>query len=698
MPPPPSPSEQPDVGPTARRRTISLRAVLQLLAAGLLLTVVLVLAAIRFRSDRQIIASLEREIVRVAARDIGNRVSRLLDAGERTAQDLDIRATYGRLPLDDEEALATFLGDRLRYELRLSRLLYGDAATGKTVAAVRQPGGRILAMISASATGAGESVCWYLGEDGSRSPYDGQTPRDIDARDRPWFQAAARGDGIRWVGPYRNILGIPSLAVAAPVHDLTTGSLRGVWSAEFDLDSLPTLLRDAADARPDVRLLLLDRTGQVVATSSDTSPALVAASVAELPRPLADLPLEEPRQIRFTADGRAWVGIAERFQAGGDLDWIVTHFLPERSLLQPVYDNQKITAGVSLCVLALGLLLGTLVARRIARSLRSITDDLGAIARFEFSSAATPTPMIEELAVIADATDRMKASLRSFARYVPTAVVRELLASGQEARLGGEMRVLSLHFSDIEGFTTCSERLPPGQIVEYLAEYLELMTKAIRDEGGIVDQVLGDGILALFNAPTLLPGHAAANCRAALAAQRALVDLRARWEPLGRPLWRTRIGLHTGEVMVGNFGTHEHIAYGVIGDAVNLSSRLEGLNKSYGSSIMVSEDLRAAAGPGFEWRLLDRVAVVGRSGGTLVSELLGEAGSLTGERLAARDAYEAALATYFSGRFAEAAAGFRRLADAQPADRAATVLAERAEAFARHPPASWSGIHVATGK
>jgi len=187
MPPPPSPSEQPDVGPTARRRTISLRAVLQLLAAGLLLTVVLVLAAIRFRSDRQIIASLEREIVRVAARDIGNRVSRLLDAGERTAQDLDIRATYGRLPLDDEEALATFLGDRLRYELRLSRLLYGDAATGKTVAAVRQPGGRILAMISASATGAGESVCWYLGEDGSRSPYDGQTPRDIDARDRPWF-------------------------------------------------------------------------------------------------------------------------------------------------------------------------------------------------------------------------------------------------------------------------------------------------------------------------------------------------------------------------------------------------------------------------------------------------------------------------------------------------------------------------------
>jgi len=691
--------ESPAGNPVAAREwKITLWLVLQALVVGLMLTVVPVLGVIGFRSDRRIIAALGQEIVRVTARDVSNRVGRLLEAGTRTARDLDLRATYGRLPLADDEQLATFLGDRLRYEPGIARLFYGDATTGAVVTVGRTPTGGIAATIADHDVKAGRPRTWCIEPDGSRTPYDLSTPVEVDARERPWFRAAEQADGVRWTGLYIDMFKVPSIAVAAPVRDPRTDALRGVWAAQFHLDALPAMLHEACGMEPDVRVMLLTREGRLVASSQASPPALVAATAAALPQPIADLPQDMIHELRFEVDSVEWVGGAERFTAGGELDWIVAYCLPEQALLQSVYDKQKTNAAVSLTVLGIGLAIGAMLASRIASPLRLIAADLGRVARFEFSATPEPASFVEEVAVIADTAERMKASLRSFARYVPTDVVRGLLASGEEAQLGGEMRQISLHFSDIEGFTTISERLSPPQVVEYLAEYLELMTAAIRAEGGIVNQVIGDGILGLFNAPAPLVGHAAANCRAALAAQQALGDLRSRWQPLGRPLLRARIGLHVGDVMVGNFGTHEHLAYGVIGDAVNLSSRLEGLNKAYGTSIVASEDLRTAAGSGFEWRTLDRVAVVGRTGGTLVCELLGHVGSVTADALAARDGYERALADYFAGRFDRAAAGFRDLSTARPVDQAATTLAERAEALARRPPERWDGVHLVASK
>src|SRR5262249_52579965 len=167
----------------------------------------------------------------------------------------------------------------------------------------------------------------------------------------------------------------------------------------------------------------------------------------------------------------------------------------------------------------------------------------------------------------------------------------------------------------------------------------------------------------------LVRGDAACACRAALRAQERLAVMRAQWAATGRPLFRTRIGLHSGQVVVGTFGTPERFAYSALGDAMNLASRLEGQNKSYGTYILASEAVREAAGPGFEWRRLDRVAVVGRSEGTDVFELLGEVGTVPEELLQARAAYESALAAYFARRFDEAAAGFRAAAKGRPNDK-----------------------------
>jgi adenylate cyclase len=273
---------------------------------------------------------------------------------------------------------------------------------------------------------------------------------------------------------------------------------------------------------------------------------------------------------------------------------------------------------------------------------------------------------------------------------VPKDLVRSLLADGQEATLGGERRRLSLHFSDIANFTAISEGLSPEDLVEAMKEYFELMTSAISDEGGTVDKFMGDGIMALYNAPSALPDHAIRACQSALNAQHRLSQSAGQ-----RVEFRARIGLGIGDVVVGNMGTQERFAYTALGDAVNLASRLEGLNKVYGTSIMASEELRDETGNVFEWRRLDRVAVKGRQQGTVVYELLGRSGEVAASRLQARDAYEQGLACLWAGSVEAASQHFQAAAALRPGDLAADTLLERAARYTLAPPeAGWSGTEV----
>jgi adenylate cyclase len=199
--------------------------------------------------------------------------------------------------------------------------------------------------------------------------------------------------------------------------------------------------------------------------------------------------------------------------------------------------------------------------------------------------------------------------------------------------------------------------------------------------------------MAFFNAPEELLGHQRQACLAALEAQELLATLRDETPP-GEPLFRARIGLGLGEVLVGNIGTPDRFAYTLLGDEVNLASRLEGLNKVYGTRIMAVGALMEEAGDGFEWRRLDRVAVKGRHQGTLVCELIGLKGAVAAAILSARDVYEAALDRYFAGDFARAAEFFDRAAQLRPDDLAARTMRDRCPDLAADPPAEWNGIHV----
>ncbi len=408
------------------------------------------------------------------------------------------------------------------------------------------------------------------------------------------------------------------------------------------------------------------------ASSADRARALssvIEAAVAALPGdPMALRPGALHLSTAHHEGGTVVVGL-QRVPESIRIPALAVVVIPEDELVGYFRSLGALGLAAVGALLLMGVAVAVWVAHRVARPLRRVADELGRVGEFDLSDTERLSSRIREVATVGDATAKMKGSLRSFARYVPTEVVRDVLATGGEARLGGTVRSLTLFFSDIQGFTSLSEGRPPQAVVEELGAYLAVVTAAITGSRGTVDKFVGDGIVAFFNAPREDAAHAASACRAALGVQAALAAARPGWAVAGRPAFPTRIGLHTADVVVGNIGTPERFAYTVIGDGANYASRLEALNKEYGTWILASRKTRDEAGPGFAWRRVDRTTVAGRAGDDDVFELLGLEGQVAPTVLAARDAYEAAFVAYLERRFPEAAAGFDAAATGRPGDR-----------------------------
>jgi adenylate cyclase len=288
----------------------------------------------------------------------------------------------------------------------------------------------------------------------------------------------------------------------------------------------------------------------------------------------------------------------------------------------------------------------------------------------------------------------MKASLRSFRKFVPAELVRGLLASGQEAKLGGKRQLLTIYFSDLEGFTTVSEQLEPEKLVELLGEYFAAMTGQILEEGGTVDKYIGDAIMAFWGAPNPRDDHALAACRTALKNQAKLRELQRDWQARGLPLLKVRIGLNTGEAIVGNIGSEDRLDYTAIGDSVNLASRLEGLNKYYGTTIMLSAATWLAVKDDVVARPLDKVSVKGKKHGALVYELLGMKGDTDEAIVMMAETYAAGLDAYSNKDWATARARFTSVIELRGADAPSSQMLERIDELEASPPGQdWDGVY-----
>jgi adenylate cyclase len=290
---------------------------------------------------------------------------------------------------------------------------------------------------------------------------------------------------------------------------------------------------------------------------------------------------------------------------------------------------------------------------------------------------------------------RMKAM---FGQYVAPAVVEKLLEDPGRLKLGGEERVLTVLFSDLEGFTRECERHTPREMVGILGDYYERMTEQVFAHGGTLKEYVGDELMAFFGAPIDQPDHAARACDAALAMREQRLALNGEWAAIGRPSMRARTGINSGPMLVGNLGSIFRFAYGVLGDQVNLGSRLEGLNRVYGTDILVGEGTALLVQPRFLLRELDVVRVKGKERAVRVYELLARAGAtLPPGREGAIQLYAAALKAYRQQRWDEALALFEQALAAWPDDGASRTMAKRCRTYrGAPPPETWDGAFEQT--
>ncbi len=282
---------------------------------------------------------------------------------------------------------------------------------------------------------------------------------------------------------------------------------------------------------------------------------------------------------------------------------------------------------------------------------------------------------------------------RMFAQYMSDTVISHLLAHPEKLKLGGERRRVTLFFSDLAGFTTLSERLQPEAVVTLLNEYLSRMTEIILEEMGTVDKFEGDAIMAFWGAPLDQEDQAVRACRTALRQQAALADLNRHLSGQSLPQLSMRIGLHTGEAIVGNLGSQSRFDYTVIGDSVNLAARLEGLNKFYGTGILASEATVAESSNGIEFWELDRVAVKGREAPVTIFTVLALQGELSPAQAAAREEFSRGLELFRERRFEEAGRHFLNASEHWPGAAPAKIFFERCRAFkATPPPPAWDAV------
>ena len=294
-------------------------------------------------------------------------------------------------------------------------------------------------------------------------------------------------------------------------------------------------------------------------------------------------------------------------------------------------------------------------------------------------------------------TDRGQRLLRrSFALYLAPQVIDKMLASNKLPELGGETRHVTVFFSDLAGFSSIAEKMTSTELVVFMNEYLSAMTDIIEAKGGYVEKYIGDSIVAVFGAPLDDADHARNAAHAALACHKRLEELNRTSPAFHGIKVAHRMGLNSGEALVGNIGSKRRFNYSVMSDAVNLASRLEGANKYYGTTIIASETTVAATGSTFVWRELDATRVKGRTTPVKVYELVALAGEATAEQQEAAAVYAEGLAQWRRRDFAAAAQSFARVADVDPPSR---FLLKSAQTYASEPPGpDWEPVSALEGK
>ncbi|QIG52401.1 adenylate/guanylate cyclase domain-containing protein [Nordella sp. HKS 07] len=474
------------------------------------------------------------------------------------------------------------------------------------------------------ANGNMSSVWRFLGRDGRVVAALAPTEASYDPRTRPWYQRALATPDISSVGPYVTATTRALALTLSQRHHDANGAVAGAdillatighfldsekvspRATSFILDDTRDLLIHSDPNLMEKLLLLRGRKTRVSADDPNISDATIAAARSALPA--------AEGSFVFEVAGEPYLGQAAPITfspllAGNTL--VITAPLSDFTAANEELLRRALV--VSGLLLAIGIIAAILIARLITRSLSSLTEDAMRLSDFEFGKAAPESTYIREINSLSAAIAAARDAIRSFALYVPRELVRKIVTSRGDSQSGAARQEVTVMFTDIRDFTTISERHSPEEVVAMLSTYFELMNKGVERHKGAIIQFLGDSVFAMWNAPVPDPDHAGNACRCALDLAAALIQFNAGQRAEGRPEFVTRFGLHSGAAVVGSVGAERRLVYTAMGDTVNVASRLEGINKEFGTTIMTSRALKDRCEGNFIFRRLGFHQAKGRA-------------------------------------------------------------------------------------
>ena len=407
----------------------------------------------------------------------------------------------------------------------------------------------------------------------------------------------------------------------------------GVFAIDIELTTIDDFLSTQL-IRNGAISLLVDKHGFILANSDKPRDSRIIdskLSLSQVHTISSKLPslalLQKPNNSQlpfFFKDDKTNVYIAtiSEIAAVKHKNWSILMVIPVMAVVGPLHDtNRKILLLGTFAVL-LQITIIFFLARLISKPLERITREVQAIIRLEPSTSFKTHKIITEISSLANAIIKLKSTINAFILYVPRTLVNDLLSSGKDLEIGGESRYLTVLFSDLKDFSSLAEKTPSREFLQRVSAYLGLMTYAIKEEGGTLDKFIGDGVMAFWGAPLLDQHHAYHACVAAVKGKRRLVTLNEQLKSENKPPLSARIGIHSDAVLVGNIGSEERLSYTVVGDGVNIASRLEEINKEFGTAICISHSLFKEAGERLWVRPIDLISVKGRSGAFLIYELV----------------------------------------------------------------------------
>jgi adenylate cyclase len=466
----------------------------------------------------------------------------------------------------------------------------------------------------------------------------------FDPRQRPWYQSVVRTGAAVSVGPYvTGTLKVPTLTIAAPMRD--NGQV--VVGINIHLETVGRLL-DARGVSPRARAYIIDDADGLVAHSDpaimsrlidmwsrdagaiDPAATLFDPSLATVARLRRDPAFANGGLARLQVDGETHlVQISPVDVSGLFKGNVAAVVVPLEDLVGQANRLLLHNLLVAAAFLIAGVAAAVMLSRMVSRSLNRLAEEARGIGDLDVSEKGVSHSWITEINTLATALAASRHAIGQFALYVPREVVRRIVNPEGRRLVDAKRQDVTVLFTDIRDFTTISEQHSPEEVVDILSAYFELLNTIAEGNGGTVVQYLGDSIFVMWNAPVQDLRHAEHGCRCALAMKEAIDGLNRANRENGRPELLTRFGLHSGPAVVGSFGAISRQQYTAMGDTINVASRLEGLNKEYGTSILVSAAIRDAVADRFNLRPLGLVQVKGRAEKVGIWELLGENGDLS---------------------------------------------------------------------